>query len=134
MTRTRGAAGRAPCPGRPPPTHARPSRRCRRLRRRGRRRSCRATATRGPAASRKPSPVRERSDPRTNVAVVNEETIARLADLAVHVGANVQPDQIVSVNSEPHKEYLTRAVARSAYKAGARFVDVQWFDPWVKRE
>jgi len=58
---------------------------------------------------------------------------AKLADLAVHVGANVQPGQIVSVASEPGKEYLTRAVAEAAYKAGARFVDVQWFDPWVKR-
>jgi aminopeptidase len=59
--------------------------------------------------------------------------VAKLADLAVHVGANVQPDQIVSVHCEPGKEYLTRAVAAAAYRAGARFVDVQWFDPWVKR-
>jgi aminopeptidase len=65
---------------------------------------------------------------------VNQETVAKLADLAVKVGANVQPGQIVSVNSEPGKEYLTRAVAGAAYRAGARFVDVQWFDPWVKRE
>src|SRR4051794_11994375 len=28
---------------------------------------------------------------------------------------------------------MTRAVAEAAYKAGARFVDVQWFDPYVKR-
>ncbi|MEA2294941.1 MAG: aminopeptidase [Solirubrobacteraceae bacterium] len=65
---------------------------------------------------------------------MNQETVAKLADLAVKVGANVQPGQIVSVNSEPGKEYLTRAVAGAAYRAGARFVDVQWFDPWVKRE
>jgi len=51
----------------------------------------------------------------------------------VRVGANVQPDQIVSVAGEPGKEYLTRAVAEAAYKAGARFVDVQFFDPYVKR-
>ena len=57
----------------------------------------------------------------------------KLADLAVRVGANVQADQVVSVACEPGKEYLTRAVAEAAYKAGARFVDVQWFDPWVKR-
>ncbi len=57
----------------------------------------------------------------------------RLAELAVHVGANVQDDQIVSVGCEPGKEYLARAVAEAAYKAGARFVDVQWFDPFVKR-
>ena len=57
----------------------------------------------------------------------------RLAELAVRVGANVQPGQIVSVMCEPGKESLTRAVAEQAYRAGARFVDVQWFDPWVKR-
>jgi aminopeptidase len=60
-------------------------------------------------------------------------TADRLADLVVGFGANVQPDQIVAVGCEPGKEYLTRAVAASAYRAGARFVDVQWFDPWVKR-
>jgi aminopeptidase len=64
---------------------------------------------------------------------VHDETIAKLADLAVRVGANVQPDQIVSISGEPHKEHLVRATAEAAYKAGARFVDVQWFDPWVKR-
>jgi aminopeptidase len=26
-----------------------------------------------------------------------------------------------------------RAIAVSAYRRGARFVDVSWFDPWVKR-
>ncbi len=62
-----------------------------------------------------------------------DERYARLADLVVRVGANVQPDQIVSVGCEPGKEPLTRAAAEAAYRAGARFVDVQWFDPWVKR-
>jgi aminopeptidase len=60
-------------------------------------------------------------------------TTERLADLVVGFGANVQPDQIVAVGCEPGKEFLTRAIAVSAYRAGARFVDVQWFDPWVKR-
>src|SRR4051794_23016841 len=58
---------------------------------------------------------------------------ARLADLLVGFGANVQPDQIVSVNCEPGKELYARAVAASAYQHGARFVDISWFDPWVKR-
>jgi aminopeptidase len=57
----------------------------------------------------------------------------RLADLLVGFGANVQPDQIVSVNCEPGKEGYARAVAASAYRHGARFVDVAWFDPWIKR-
>ncbi len=59
--------------------------------------------------------------------------IQRLAALAVNVGANVQPGQIVAVGAQPGKEALVRAVAAEAYKAGAKFVDVTWFDPWVKK-
>src|SRR3954454_4896139 len=59
--------------------------------------------------------------------------LERLADLVVGFGANVQEGQIVSVTCEPGKERLTRAIAESAYRRGAKFVDVQWFDPWVKR-
>lgn len=64
---------------------------------------------------------------------MDEATLERLADLAVGFGANVQKDQIVSVGCEPGKEPLTRAIAAAAYRRGARFVDVAWFDPWVKR-
>jgi len=64
---------------------------------------------------------------------MDDATLARLADLVVGFGANVQPDQIVAVGGEPGKEPLVRAIAGSAYRAGAKFVDVQWFDPWVKR-
>src|SRR5919199_4769930 len=60
-------------------------------------------------------------------------TIKRLADLAIGFGANVQPGQIVAIGGEPGKEYLVRAIAESAYRHGARFVDLAWFDPWVKR-
>jgi aminopeptidase len=64
---------------------------------------------------------------------MDEATLERLADLVVGFGANVQPDQIVAVSCEPGKEPLTRAIAASAYRRGAKFVDVAWFDPWVKR-
>jgi aminopeptidase len=64
---------------------------------------------------------------------MDDRTLERLADLIVGFGANVQPGQVVSVASEPGKEYLTRAVAAAAYRRGARFVDVSWFDPHVKR-
>ena len=60
--------------------------------------------------------------------------IRRLADLAVGFGANVQPGQTVAVTSYTGKEELTRAVAHAAYERGARYVDVLYFDPWVKRE
>jgi aminopeptidase len=56
-----------------------------------------------------------------------------LADLVVRFGANVQPGQIVALSSEPGQEPLARAVAESAYKAGARFVDLAVFDPYLKR-
>jgi aminopeptidase len=64
---------------------------------------------------------------------MDDATMERLADLVVGFGANVQPGQIVSVASQPGKEPLTRHIAASAYRAGAKFVDVQWFDPYVKR-
>jgi aminopeptidase len=57
----------------------------------------------------------------------------RLADLVVGFGANVQRDQIVAVTCEPGKEQLVRKIAESAYRHGAKFVDVGWFDPWIKR-
>ena len=56
----------------------------------------------------------------------------RLAELAVH-GANIQAGQIVLVTAEIGQEELARAVAAAAYDRGAKFVDVDYFDPWVKR-
>lgn len=55
-----------------------------------------------------------------------------LAALAVEVGANVQDGQVVSVGCRPGQEELTRAIARAAYRRGAMYVDVSWFDPHVK--
>lgn len=57
----------------------------------------------------------------------------RLAHLAVHAGAGVQPDQVVAIGAEPGKEAVVRACAREAYRAGARFVDLAVFDPHLKR-
>jgi aminopeptidase len=58
----------------------------------------------------------------------------RLADLIVNFGANVQKGQIVDIASGLGKEELTRAIAASAYKRGAKFVDVYYWDPHLKRE
>lgn len=58
----------------------------------------------------------------------------RLAELVVGLGANVQPGQVVSVSADLGEEELARAVAAAAYRRGARFVDVRYFDAWVKRE
>ena len=56
----------------------------------------------------------------------------RLAELAVF-GANVQPGQLVGVTSYIGKEDLTRRIADIAYQRGAKYVDVLYFDQWVKR-
>jgi aminopeptidase len=64
---------------------------------------------------------------------MDDASLARFADLVVGFGANVQEDQIVAIGCEPGKEYLVRALAASAYRHGAKFVDVGWFDPYVKR-
>jgi aminopeptidase len=60
------------------------------------------------------------------------ERIERLAELIVGFGANVQPGQLVDVGTDIGKEELTRAVAAAAYRRGAAFVDVVYYDPYVK--
>ncbi|MFN8201528.1 MAG: aminopeptidase [Solirubrobacteraceae bacterium] len=64
---------------------------------------------------------------------MDDEMLERLADLIVGVGANVQPGQVVGLGSEPGKEPLARAIARSAYRRGAKFVDVAVWDLHVKK-
>ena len=56
----------------------------------------------------------------------------RLAELSVH-GANVQKGQIVLLEAEIGLEEQARATAEAAYKRGAKFVDVAYFDPYLKR-
>ncbi len=60
------------------------------------------------------------------------DRLERLADLAVH-GANVQPGQVLMVTGEIGNEDVARAVAAAGYRRGAKFVDVDYFDPYVKR-
>src|SRR5919107_5819861 len=60
-------------------------------------------------------------------------TVERLADLAVGFAANVQRGQIVAIQAEIGKEEIVRAVAASAYRHGAKFVDPIYFDMHVKR-
>jgi aminopeptidase len=58
--------------------------------------------------------------------------LERLAALAVH-GANVQPRQILMITAEIGNEETARAVAAAGYRRGAKFVEVDYFDPDVKR-
>ena len=59
--------------------------------------------------------------------------LSGLADLAVELGMNLQRGQVVSVGADLGQEELARAIAERAYRRGARYVDVQYFDPYVKR-
>jgi aminopeptidase len=62
------------------------------------------------------------------------KTAEDLAELVVGPsGANVQPGQLVEIGSDLGKEDLTRAVARAAYRRGAKFVEAVYWDPHVKR-
>ena len=62
------------------------------------------------------------------------DNVQRLADLLVSFGANVQKGQILDVWAALGKEDLARAITASAYKRGAKFVDVSYWDPHIKRE
>jgi aminopeptidase len=61
-----------------------------------------------------------------------DDRLSRLADLAVHA-ANVQPGQTVLVSAELGQRELAQAVTAAAYDRGALFVDLDYFDPLVKR-
>jgi aminopeptidase len=60
--------------------------------------------------------------------------VERLAELLVGFGANLQPGQILGVTAYLGMEDAARAVARAAYKRGAKYVDVFWWDLLVKAE
>ena len=51
----------------------------------------------------------------------------------MRVGANVQEGQTVFVIAHLDHAPLARAVTRAAYESGARYVDVQYRDPHVRR-
>ncbi len=64
---------------------------------------------------------------------VPDQRLERYARLAVQVGLNLQPGQILAVNALPEHAPLVRAVAREAYAAGASYVDVLYSDQHVRR-
>ncbi len=59
--------------------------------------------------------------------------VERYAELAVRVGANVQPGQLVDVVARIEHAEVARAVARASYAAGAAYVDVHYSDQHVRR-
>ena len=55
------------------------------------------------------------------------------ADLIVRVGSNVQPGQTLFITALIDHAPLVRELAEAGYRAGARFVDVNYIDMHVRR-
>ena len=64
---------------------------------------------------------------------MDEGNVQRIAELAVGLGANVQPGQVVGVSAELSQVPYAQAIAEAAYKRGAKFVDIRYFDSVAKR-
>jgi aminopeptidase len=63
----------------------------------------------------------------------SQTRVDRYAELAVRVGANVQPGQLVDVVARVEHAPVVRAVTREAYRAGAAYVDVYYSDQHLRR-
>src|SRR6266516_3430613 len=59
--------------------------------------------------------------------------LERYAELAVKVGANVAPGQIVALSGLVEHAPLVRAISRAAYEAGAQYVDASYRDQHVRK-
>ena len=55
------------------------------------------------------------------------------ARLVVRAGVNLEPGQELLVEAQLDHAPLARAIAEEAYGAGARFVDVRFGDPYIRR-
>jgi aminopeptidase len=64
---------------------------------------------------------------------VDEDLLDRYAELIVGFGANVQPGQVLAIEGPLEAAPLVRRIARGAYERGARYVDVVYYDAFVKR-
>ena len=67
------------------------------------------------------------------MAVDLEARLAKYAELAVRVGANLQPGQILFISPQIEHAPLARAIARAGYRAGARYVDMNYRDEHVRK-
>jgi len=57
-----------------------------------------------------------------------DEKLQRYADLAIQIGVGIQPGQTLIIRAPIEAAPLVRLAATSAYKAGAKLVDVMWQD------
>ena len=64
---------------------------------------------------------------------MDDGNVRRIAELAVEFGANVQPGQVVAISAELTQVPYVHAITEAAYRRGAKFVDVRYFDSVAKR-
>jgi len=62
-----------------------------------------------------------------------DRMLTKYADVVVAVGLNIQNHQRLSIRAILEDAPFVRKVTESAYKAGARYVDVQWTDETSER-
>jgi len=74
-----------------------------------------------------------RADYRLRSVAADDERLEAYARLVVEVGLNLQPGQLLAISARLEHAPLARAVARAAYAAQARYVDVLYADPQVQR-
>ena len=65
--------------------------------------------------------------------LVGEARLTAYARLVLRVGVNLQPGQDLLVESHLDHAPLARALTVEAYALGARFVDVRYADPYLRR-
>jgi aminopeptidase len=63
---------------------------------------------------------------------MQDRRLERYAELAVRVGANLQPGQLLDVTGLVEHAPLARELVRAGYRNGARFVDVHYIDQRVR--
>lgn len=64
---------------------------------------------------------------------MDDNRLERYADLTLTIGANLQPGQDLGITGHIEHAPLARALARVAYERGARYVDINYWDPHAKR-
>ncbi|MFK7693737.1 aminopeptidase [Paenibacillus sp. HJGM_3] len=62
-----------------------------------------------------------------------EQNLEKYAELILRVGVNLQPGQILMIESQLETAELTRIVVKRAYMAGAKYVQVNWTDEQTTR-
>lgn len=59
--------------------------------------------------------------------------LEKYAELVIRVGVNIQPAQVLIVQSPLETAEFTRLIVSKAYEAGAKYVQVEWEDEQVTR-